>query len=136
MEKLQQILPEIQWIFSTAETLTVVNTHQANLLHQMKEVVYDAEDVIDEFNHRMLKAVYDAEDCVTDQFAAKVLTAGKRLVGMDQMQSSLSMAIKGLERVRRTADRFISVAKFEKITTDASRLVFFFFFCKIYQETL
>ncbi|KAF0931461.1 hypothetical protein E2562_004585 [Oryza meyeriana var. granulata] len=56
LKKLETILTEILLVVGTAERQRTLDCNQQALLCQLKDAVYDAEDILDEFDYMLLKA--------------------------------------------------------------------------------
>lgn len=112
LKNLESTLMDILIVVSAAERQHVVDTNQILLLHQLKDAVSDAEDVLDEFDYMLLKEKVEQKGLLR-RIASSSLSIGKRLVNIDNFRSNLRKVLKSLERVRASAEMFVRVMALE-----------------------
>ncbi|KAJ4750602.1 NBS-LRR disease resistance protein [Rhynchospora pubera] len=59
MTKMNTTLPEILSTMTTVEKYRIVDPYQVQLVRQIKDAVYDAEDCIDDFDYKLAKEEYE-----------------------------------------------------------------------------
>lgn len=107
LKKLETILTEILLVVGTAERRRALDCNQQALLRQMKDAVYDAEDIIDEFDYMLLKE--NAQKSKLSSLGSGSLAIAKRLVGYNKFGSKLGKMLKSLSRVKECADMLVKV---------------------------
>uniref|UniRef100_A0A0E0HTL8 NB-ARC domain-containing protein n=1 Tax=Oryza nivara TaxID=4536 RepID=A0A0E0HTL8_ORYNI len=107
LKKLETILTEILLVVGTAERRRTLDCNQQTLLHQLKDAVYDAEDILDEFDYMLLKE--NAEKQNLRSLASSSISIAKRLVGHDKFRSKLRKMLKSLIRVKECAEMLVRV---------------------------
>ncbi|XBI39984.1 hypothetical protein VPH35_124652 [Triticum aestivum] len=112
LKNLEANLMDILMVVDAAERQHVVNTNQLFLLHQMKDAVSDAENVLDEFDYMLLKERSEQKGLLR-RIASSSISIGKRLVNIDKFRSDLRKVVKSLERVRTSAGMFVRVMTLE-----------------------
>ncbi|EAZ01702.1 hypothetical protein OsI_23727 [Oryza sativa Indica Group] len=107
LKKLETILTEILLVVGTAERRRTLDCTQQALLHQLKDAVYDAEDILDEFDYMLLKE--NAEKRNLRSLGSSSISIAKRLVGHDEFRSKLRKMLKSLSRVKECAEMLVRV---------------------------
>ncbi|XP_015694381.1 disease resistance protein RGA2-like isoform X2 [Oryza brachyantha] len=107
LKKLETILTEILLVVGTAERQSTLDFNQQALLCQLKDAVYDAEDILDEFDYVLLKA--NAEKGKLRSFSSSSISIAKRLVCHDKFRSKLGNVLKSLSRVKECAEMLVRV---------------------------
>ncbi|XP_015644449.1 putative disease resistance protein RGA4 isoform X1 [Oryza sativa Japonica Group] len=107
LKKLETILTEILLVVGTAERRRTLDCNQQTLLHQLKDAVYDAEDILDEFDYMLLKE--NAEKRNLRSLGSSSISIAKRLVGHDKFRSKLRKMLKSLIRVKECAEMLVRV---------------------------
>ncbi|EHA8590141.1 putative disease resistance protein RGA3 [Cocos nucifera] len=107
LHSLDTSLTQILAVVGAAERRQHVKdvTHQT-LLRQMKDAVYEAEDVLDEFDYLLLKAKVEGRCKVSHRLFSSSLTCGK-------FKTKLRNIVKKLDRVNACAERFLQVTTLE-----------------------
>uniref|UniRef100_A0A0E0ABY7 NB-ARC domain-containing protein n=1 Tax=Oryza glumipatula TaxID=40148 RepID=A0A0E0ABY7_9ORYZ len=90
-----------------SERRRTLDFNQQALLHQLKDAVYDAEDILDEFDYMLLKE--NAEKRNLRSLGSSSISIAKRLVGHDKFRSKLRKMLKSLSRVKECADMLVRV---------------------------
>ncbi|KAJ3672373.1 hypothetical protein LUZ60_007094 [Juncus effusus] len=116
LTKLEDNLTQILLVVGVAERRKIVEPNQAMLLHRIKDVVYEAEDVMDEFDYMLLKERVEKQKNLT-YLASSSLSFGKRLVGLDEFRPKLKKVIDKLNRVKASAEVFLHVMGTENDTS-------------------
>ncbi|XP_072967945.1 putative disease resistance RPP13-like protein 1 [Typha angustifolia] len=107
---------EISAVVSRVENRQIVNGHEY-LLNEMKEAVYEAEDMKDKFDYLHLKAQEDRRNKRVRYLTSSGVRICMRLVGLDDLQTSLSELCKKLERVNSFAQRLPQLAQVDAAET-------------------
>ncbi|KAJ3670398.1 hypothetical protein LUZ60_010722 [Juncus effusus] len=118
--KLEDILTQILLVVGVAERRKIVDLKQAKLLRRIKTVVYEAEDVMDEFDYILLKEKAEKQKTLS-HLASSSLSFGKRLVGLDEFRPKLKNVIDKLNRVKASAEVFLHVMGTENDTSAIQR---------------
>lgn len=107
LHSLDTSLTQILAVVGAAERWQHVKdvTHQ-KLLRQMKDAIYEAEDMLDEFDYLLLKAKVEGRSKVRHRPSSSSLTSAK-------FKSKLRNTIKRLDRVNACAERFLQVTRLE-----------------------
>ncbi|XP_072967140.1 disease resistance protein RGA2-like isoform X2 [Typha angustifolia] len=113
LKSLETNMVKILAVVSAAERCQITDTNQAALLHLMQEAVFQAEDVMDEFDYLLLKAK-DERKSKARRFKSFLRDAVKRLLDLDTFRENLTRICKSLETVDSCAKRFLEVAQVEK----------------------
>ncbi|KAJ3671030.1 hypothetical protein LUZ60_008456 [Juncus effusus] len=116
LKKLENNLTKIMLVVDRAEMQKIAKSNQAMLLRKMKNVVYEAEDVMDEFDYILLKEKVEKKRMAT-YLAFSSLSLGKRLVGLDEFRPKLKNVIKKLQIVEASAEMFLQVMGTENSTS-------------------
>uniref|UniRef100_A0A0D3GIQ9 NB-ARC domain-containing protein n=1 Tax=Oryza barthii TaxID=65489 RepID=A0A0D3GIQ9_9ORYZ len=107
LKKLETMLTEILLVVGTAERRRTLDCNQQTLLRQLKDAVYDAEDILDEFDYMLLKE--NVEKRNLRSLGSSSISIAKRLVGHDKFRSKLRKMLKSLSRVKECADMLVRV---------------------------
>lgn len=103
LKNLESTLVQILLVVGAAERQSRKDSSQVMSLHQMKDAVCEADDVLDEFDYLIKEKIEDLG------MFSSVLSIGKRLVSIDKLRSKLQEVIKTLGRVRASAEMFAQV---------------------------
>ncbi|XP_072967960.1 putative disease resistance RPP13-like protein 1 [Typha angustifolia] len=110
LKTLETIMAEILFLVSNVERQKITNSDQAtSLLQLIREAIYEAADLLDEFDYMLLKAKITSQNKLA-ALVSSSLDVGKRVFGLDQQQNKLSKALKSLERVKSSVKRLLDVA--------------------------
>ncbi|KAL5200639.1 hypothetical protein ABZP36_021842 [Zizania latifolia] len=107
LKKLETILTEILLVVGAAERQRTLDYNQQALLCQLKDAVYDADDIMDEFDYMLLKE--NAQKGKLRSLGSNSLSIAKRLVGHDKFQFKLGKMLKSLTRVKECAKMLVRV---------------------------
>uniref|UniRef100_A0A0D9WS70 NB-ARC domain-containing protein n=1 Tax=Leersia perrieri TaxID=77586 RepID=A0A0D9WS70_9ORYZ len=116
LKNLEVALLDILLVVGAAERQHVVDTNQILLMHQMKEAVCDAEDVLDEFDYMLLKEKVEQKGMLK-RIASSSLSIGKCFISFDKFRSELCKVLKSVQRVRSSAEIFVQVMALESANT-------------------
>uniref|UniRef100_A0A0E0C935 NB-ARC domain-containing protein n=1 Tax=Oryza meridionalis TaxID=40149 RepID=A0A0E0C935_9ORYZ len=115
LKKLETILTEILLVVGTAERRRTLDCNQQALLRQLKDAVYDAEDIMDEFDYMFLKA--NAQKRKLRSLGSSSISIAKRLVGHDKFRSKLGKMLKSLSTVKECAHMLVRVMGVENFSS-------------------
>ncbi|XP_008813101.2 putative disease resistance protein RGA3 [Phoenix dactylifera] len=114
LHSLETSLTQILAVVGAAERRQHVKdvTHQT-LLRQMKDAIYEAEDVLDEYGYLFLKARVEGGCKVSHRLSSCSLSSGQFSVGHGKFRTKLRNTVKKLDRVNASAERFLQVTRLE-----------------------
>ncbi|XP_072964084.1 putative disease resistance protein RGA4 isoform X1 [Typha angustifolia] len=114
LENLDTALTEILATVTTIERRRIKDENQKKLLRKLKDAVYDAEDVLDEFDYMVLRSKADNRTVVS-YLTSSSLQISKRLLGADQPKKKLTEILKRLDEVKKTADCLLKLVGLDVI---------------------
>ncbi|CAL5053812.1 unnamed protein product [Urochloa decumbens] len=120
LKNLEATLMEILLVVGAAERRNPNDKNQVILLRQMKQAVYDAEDLLDKFDYKIIREEIEHQSMVR-HIASSSISIAKRLIGRDKLRSKLRKVIESMARVRSCAEMFVRVMAVE--STDSIRSV-------------
>ncbi|KAJ4804211.1 Disease resistance protein (CC-NBS-LRR class) family [Rhynchospora pubera] len=108
MKKMQTTLTEVLSIIGAAEKHRIAYQNQVKLIQQIKDAVYDAEDVMDEFEYNLLKEKFKNQQKTTHNMAASSSRAIHRfMVGNGKFRKKVKEVIESLVQAKVSADTLL-----------------------------
>ncbi|XP_019708115.1 putative disease resistance protein RGA4 [Elaeis guineensis] len=110
LARLASTLTQIQTVVAAVERRPAKDPNQAAWLRQLRDAVYEAEDVLDDFDYELLEARVGSGGKVSG-FASSSIKIGKRLIGADECANKLREILKKLDNINTTTETLLHVVK-------------------------
>jgi NB-ARC domain/Rx N-terminal domain len=99
MKRMKTTLTEILSVMGTVEEQKILDPHQAQLVREIKDVIYDAEDIMDKFEYNVLREKSPTFSRVIYQF----------IVGNNKFKKKVTEVNDGLDRAKVSAETLLQL---------------------------
>ncbi|KAJ4796448.1 Disease resistance protein (CC-NBS-LRR class) family [Rhynchospora pubera] len=116
MTKMNTTLPEILSTMTTVEKYRIVDPYQVQLVRQIKDAVYDAEDCIDDFDYKLAKEEYEKSlpNKVRRVTASCSRFINRTIVGNSSFKKKLTRVNERLDQANRSAEKLLKLMEANK----------------------
>lgn len=122
LEKVESTLRQLLTVVEVAERQRVRDGGKLLLLHEIKAAVYDADDVVDEFEYLHIKAEAEKQRSKVRHKISSSHALGMRSIGHDEFSAKLKEVISSLERAKASANTLLKAIEIDQANFNRSYL--------------